>query len=199
MKISRKLRNPGRARLWVLAAAALGAAILLPRGAAAFTEQVLYSFSGGADGARPGGGLIMDALGNLYGTTGGGGGFNGGVVFELAPDGAETVLYSFCQQAGCADGVIPQAGLIMDAAGNLYGTTRDGGTGGFSAMGTVFILGPDGTQTVLYSFCSQPDCVDGRTPVAGLIVDAAGNLYGTTTFGGDTGCFSGEGCGGSSG
>jgi len=131
----------------------------------------------------------MDAAGNLYGTTviGGAGvdcgGPSCGVVFKLAPDGTQTVLYSFCPQSGCADGAGPRAGLIMDAAGNLYGTTKGGGAGG---TGVVFKLAPDGTETVLYSFCSQANCTDGATPVAGLIMDAAGNLYGTTLSGGGT-------------
>ena len=153
--------------------------------------QVLYSFcpqSGCADGSQPVAGLIMDAAGNLYGTTkvggtgGTGGAFGQGVVFKLAPDGTETVLYSFCSQANCTDGLQPFAGLIMDAAGNLYGTTLNGGIG--SGSGVVFKLAPDGTQTVLYSFCSQANCTDGLAPQAGLLMDAAGNLYGTTALGG---------------
>ena len=159
--------------------------------------QVLYSFcpqSGCADGSQPVASLIMDAAGNLYGTTviGGAGvdcaGPSCGVVFKLAPDGTQTVLYSFCPQSGCADGAGPRAGLLMDAAGNLYGTTKVGGTGGTGGafgQGVVFKLAPDGTETVLYSFCSQlPNCTDGATPGAGLIMDAAGNLYGTTALGG---------------
>src|SRR5262249_28613665 len=104
------------------------------------------------------------------------------------PDGTETVLYSFCSQSGCSDGEIPVAGLIADAAGNLYGTTSFGG-GGCAApgCGTVFKLAPDGTETVLYSFCSQSGCSAGRTPVAGLIADSAGNLYGTAREGGTGG------------
>ena len=156
------------------------------------TQTVLYSFcpqSGCADGAGPRAGLLMDAAGNLYGTTFSGGAQGSGVVFKLAPDGTETVLYSFCSQANCTDGLQPFAGLIMDAAGNLYGTTKVGGTGGTGGafgQGVVFKLAPDGTQTVLYSFCSQANCTDGSTPLAGLIMDAAGNLYGTTVTGGGT-------------
>jgi uncharacterized repeat protein (TIGR03803 family) len=128
----------------------------------------------------------MDGAGNLYGTTSAGGGTFGGVVFKLAPDGTETVLYSFCSQSGCADGSDPEAGLIMDGAGNLYGTTYSGGSAGFAGRGVVFRLAPDGTETVLYSFCSQSNCADGSYPEAGLIMDGAGNLYGTTVSGGST-------------
>jgi uncharacterized repeat protein (TIGR03803 family) len=151
------------------------------------TETVLYSFCSQfncADGDHPSAGLIMDGAGNLYGTTYYGGTSGGGVVFKLAPDGTETVLYSFCSQSNCADGSDPEAGLIMDGAGNLYGTTSDGG-GTFG--GVVFKLAPDGTETVLYSFCSQSGCADGSYPEAGLIMDGAGNLYGTTLGGGTSG------------
>src|SRR5712691_4877753 len=83
----------------------------------------------------------------------------------------EQTLYSFCAQSGCADGSFPYAGLIFDAAGNLYGTTSQGGTAG---KGTVFELTPDGTETVLYSFKGGSD---GANPYAGLILDASGALY----------------------
>jgi uncharacterized repeat protein (TIGR03803 family) len=146
-----------------------------------YRYRFLYGFcaqTGCADGANPYAGLIMDAAGNLYGTTEYGGSSDKGVVFELAPDGTETVLYSFCQQSGCADGANPYAGLIMDAAGNLYGTAAGGG---ISNAGVVFRLAPDGTETVLYNFCTRIGCADGYFPSAGLIIDAAGNLYGTTS------------------
>ena len=130
---------------------------------------VLYSFAGG-DGSRPGGGLIADSSGNLYGTTINGGAQDAGTVFQLTPSGALNLLYSF---TGGSDGALPFAGLIADAAGNLYGTTIDGGAGG---QGTVFQLDPSGTLTVLYSS-------NEGSPWAGLIADAAGNLYGTTEGG----------------
>jgi uncharacterized repeat protein (TIGR03803 family) len=99
------------------------------------------------------------------------------VVFKLAPDGTETVLYSFA--GGPSDGGNPQAGLIADRAGNLYGTTAGGGASG---NGVVFKLAPDGTETVLHSFAGDPS--DGLRPYGGLIADRAGNLYGTTVGGG---------------
>jgi uncharacterized repeat protein (TIGR03803 family) len=153
---------------------------------AGYRYRILYSFctqSGCADGALPIAGLTADTTGNLYGTTRDGGTADAGVVFKLAPDGTETVLYNFCSLDGCADGANPEAALIMDAAGNLYGTTFAGG--GFGSYGVVFELAPDGTETVLYSFCARIACVDGWLPNrAGLITDAAGNLYGTTFAGG---------------
>jgi uncharacterized repeat protein (TIGR03803 family) len=157
------------------------------------TETVLHKFSGG-DGASPGPGvgLIRDAEGNLYGTTEIGGApsivCNGGcgTVFKLSPTGTETILYGF---TGGADGATPYAGLIQDAAGNLYGTTYVGGSSG---PGVVFKLSPTGTETVLHSFT---DGADGGLPSAGLVQDAAGNLYGTTGQGGATTCHPRYGCG----
>ena len=105
-----------------------------------------------------------------------------GTVFEVTAGGQETVLYSFCEKDNCADGAVPfYSGLITDASGNLYGTTKVGGRNG---VGTVFELTPAGRETVLYNFCSQGGCADGATPTAGLITDASGKLYGTTQSGG---------------
>jgi uncharacterized repeat protein (TIGR03803 family) len=157
-------------------------------------DKVLYNFLGGTDGDGPGASdrLIRDTAGNLYGTTVGGGAYGEGVVFKLAQDGTESVLHSF---AGGSDGSIPVAGVIEDRAGNLYGTTYMGGGKGCSAgCGTVFKLAPDGTETVLYSFCSQTNCSDGGFPETGLVQDRAGNLYGTTLEGGAAGCGA-VGCG----
>jgi uncharacterized repeat protein (TIGR03803 family) len=169
------------------------------RGQTAWTETVLYSFTGGSDGAFPAAGLIVDNASNLYGTTVGGGGndrcANGcGTVFKLTPPGrgqtawTETVLHSFTGGGftGGSDGGLPLAGLIADNGGALYGTTFGGGTIG---GGTVFKLTPPGrgqtawTETVLYSFCSLPNCSDGDSPAAGLIADKQGVLYGTTLGG----------------
>ncbi|HVO81050.1 MAG TPA: choice-of-anchor tandem repeat GloVer-containing protein [Terriglobales bacterium] len=152
-------------------------------------ETVLYSFTGGADGSGPAGTLTQDAAGNLYGTTIGGGVQSGssgfGVVYKLDPSGQETVLYSF---TGAADGGYPTGGVIRDEAGNLYGT---GWAGGAFNDGIVFKIDPAGEETVLYSFSGHSD---GGAPMAGLIRDAAGNLYGTTEGGGLNNCF-GTGCG----
>jgi uncharacterized repeat protein (TIGR03803 family) len=152
-------------------------------------ESVLYSFCPNyphcSDGFDPSAGLIIDASGNLYGTTYAGGSNSLGTVFEVAPDGTETVLYSF---AGGNDGADPAAAVIADSSGNLYGTTYNGGTAGF---GTVFKLAANGTETVLYSFQGGSD---GANPSASVIEDANGNLYGTTYYGGSSNC-SGSGCG----
>ena len=158
------------------------------------TETVLYSFCsvGGnecTDGAAPQAGLIQDAEGNLYGTTalaGGSGTGLGGTIFKWDKNAQTlTVLYSFCSSPNCTDGRTPEAGLILDPAGNLYGTTRGGGTNG---AGTVFKWDSSTrTETVLYNFCSAPNCADGGYPEAGLVQDFAGNLYGTTTGGGGDG------------
>ena len=158
---------------------------LKPNPDGTWEEIVLYSFTGGADGANPsaGGGVIFDKAGNLYDTTAGGGADGVGVVFKLTPkpDGVwtETVLHTFTG----ADGAYPNAGLVLDTAGNLYGTTNVGGVG----EGVVFKLEPnlDGTWTesVLYDFWGGTGG-PGDFPLAGLTLDAAGNLYGTTHMGG---------------
>jgi uncharacterized repeat protein (TIGR03803 family) len=174
-----------------------------------WTYTQLYAFcskSNCADGANPWGKLTMDASGNLYGTASQGGSPGAGVVFELTPNQShtvwtETVLYNFCSQ-GCSDGETPYAGLLLDGAGNLYGTTAYGGVFG---VGTVFELTPPTppsttwTQAVLYSFQGCTDvCRDGVYPETPLLMDAAGNLYGTTLYGGagDGGyCNTSIGCG----
>jgi uncharacterized repeat protein (TIGR03803 family) len=143
-------------------------------------ETLLYSFPGNSYGRLPQASLIMDASGNLYGTTPFGGADDTccGTVFELTPGGVETVLYSF---TGASDGSVPNASLIMDASGNVYGTTEFGGT---DSLGTVFKLtNRNGTwiETVLHSFTGGSDGLD---PESSLIMDATGNLYGTTPFGG---------------
>ncbi|MGA9641780.1 MAG: choice-of-anchor tandem repeat GloVer-containing protein [Terriglobales bacterium] len=166
-------------------------------------ETVLYTFTGGADGGRPTGGLVLDDQGNLYGTTWYGGNLNCqeggqgipgcGTVFALDPAGNLTVLYTFCSQENCADGALPNGGLVSDAQGNLYGTTQVGGAyrGGFRTpcdlgCGTVFKVDPSGHETVLHSFNFNPSkgILDGAYPSGGLVMDGQGNLYGTTRGGG---------------
>jgi uncharacterized repeat protein (TIGR03803 family) len=152
--------------------------VVAPSSAQAPTFNSLYSFANSPDRATPYGGVIKDKVGNLYGTTNGGGEFGSGTVYELSKSGQETVLYNF---TGGTGGSAPYGGLAMDASGNLYGTTSEGGA--YDA-GTVFELNPQTKQeTVLHSFAGQPD---GTTPFSGLIMDKAGNLYGTTLAGGSS-------------
>lgn len=156
-----------------------------------YHEQTLHSFCSQpscADGVLPSAGLIRDSSGNLYGTASSGGANNAGAVFRLKPDGTGyTLLYSFCSLANCADGATPLGGLIMDGSGNLYGTTSDGGTPGCSnstymGCGTVYRVKTDGSGfTLLYTFAGYPDA---SSPAASLIMDNAGNLYGTASSGG---------------
>ncbi|MGH9644766.1 MAG: choice-of-anchor tandem repeat GloVer-containing protein, partial [Terriglobales bacterium] len=148
------------------------------------TESVLYNFCaqpGCADGSTPRAGLALDSQGNLYGTTYKGGVHGDGTVFKLTQSGTETVLYSFCSQSGCTDGSNPLATPVLDASGNVYGTTLKGGAHG---QGTVFEVSQSGAETVLHSFCSLSGCKDGSNPEAGVVRDASGNLYGTTYYGG---------------
>ncbi len=169
--------------------------------ASADTEKVAYRFLGPPDGATPQGSLVADAAGNLYGTTyGGGASFNAfGTVFELSPPAAtggawtETILHTF--QADAYDGQFPTGTLTLDKQGNLYGTTTYNDTNG---GGTIFELSPPSvaggswTETVLWSF---PKFGAGAHPSGKLVMDAAGNLYGTTYEGGNSFCNGGNGCG----
>jgi len=154
------------------------------------SESLFYSFKGGRDGFNPDAGLIIDAQGNLYGTTDYGGkvsactnGAGGcGTVFRLAPNGTKTVLYKFKGSPG--DGYLPQGNVIMDASGILYGTLFWGGLAGCDSnrgCGAVFKLAPDRSETVLHFFKGGRS--DGANPPAGLVADAAGNLFGTTLQG----------------
>ena len=146
--------------------------------------SVVYYFQGGTDGVTPNGGLVLDAHGNLYGTTYAGGSANMGTVFKIAPDGtggyAETVLFSF--RGGSSDGANPNGGLIMDAGGVLYGTTYNGGSGG---LGTAFALYPNGqggyTESILHNF--RLGAGGAGNPHAGLLLDDSGALYGTVEIG----------------
>lgn len=172
--------------------------LLLPAVQAATREKVLYRFAGSTDGSHPSSNLLLDAAGNLYGTTAAGGnlsdcsnyyGSGCGVVFELTTSGNgkwhENVLYAF---QGGTDGLEPTGNLVFDSAGNIYGTTYGGGTGAactaIPGCGTVFELSPNGEgswkETVLYSF---QDGSDGALPVS-LTIDDSENLYGATITGG---------------
>lgn len=154
-----------------------------------WTETVLHSFDDASDGVEPRMGVIMDASGNLYGTTESGGSIGYGAVFEVSPpaNGArawtENVIYNF---GFSPDGGSPAySGLVFDPAGNLYGTTQTGGT---AHNGVVFELSPppsgstSWTESVLHTFQEAPD---GAQPESGLLLAADGTLYGTTLFGGD--------------
>jgi len=144
------------------------------------TETVLHTFAGPpSDGEYPVASLILDAAGNLYGTTPDGGEFGGGTVFEVTATGTESILYNFCARSHCRDGYFPSAGMARDHTGNLYGTASlNGEYGG----GVIFKLSPDGTYTVLHSF--NYSSTDGSYPESNVTMDSSGNLYSTTTYGG---------------
>jgi uncharacterized repeat protein (TIGR03803 family) len=154
----------------------------------------LYSFcsqNNCTDGFDPAAVLVQATNGDLYGTTAAGGANctsddGCGTVFEITPAGELTTLYSFCSQAGCADGEFPYAGLVLATDGNFYGTTLYGGANSSvtPSAGTVFQITPAGNLTTLYSFCSQGGCTDGESPTGGLVQATNGNFYGTTTLGG---------------
>lgn len=144
-----------------------------------YTFSSLYSFQG-TSGEYPLGGVVVDSKGNLYGTTSEGGAHGNGTVFKVTAAGKETVLHSF--KGGTSDGAFPEAGVIRDSAGNLYGTTT---LGGAAHYGTVFKVTANGQETVLHSFGQTTD--DGRYPSASLIFDSKGDLLGTTQQGGNAG------------
>jgi len=164
------------------------------RGGAGWREGVLHSFRGsdhgGPDGGNPSAAVIFDSAGNMYGTTYYGGTNADGTVFKMTPNGngtwTETVLYSF---QGGTDGANPNGGLSMDREGNLYGETLGGGS---KNAGVVFKLTPGSggqwTESILHTFSLLSD---GGSPAGGLVLDAAGNIYGTTEYGGPNGFFAG--------
>lgn len=155
--------------------------------AAEGTKTTLYSFRGKKDGANPSAGLISDSAGNLYGTTEGFGTDHYGTVFRLNPSGTLTTLHTFKK---IGDGRNPLAALVMDKAGNLYGTTIRGGN---RNSGTAYKIAPDGKESVLHSFDGTTRGGDGAYPAGELILDDAGNLYGSTGYGGSNACGS-DGC-----
>jgi uncharacterized repeat protein (TIGR03803 family) len=181
---------------------------LTPGAHGKWTETVLHVFQDdGVDGHNPYAGLIFDSVGNLYGTTAygpvSGYYYDGpGTVFELTPTGngqwIEAVLFTFCPRNDCSSGENPFSNLILDSAGNLYGTTEYEGV--MYGNGTVFELSPgkngQWTEKVLYTFCPNGSCQDGRYPFAGVIFDVHGNLWGTTSAGTTSGSYcGGPGCG----
>lgn len=146
-------------------------------------HTILHTFSG-PDGASPLEGLVRDAAGNFYGTTGAGGGsgcdVGCGVIYKIDPAGNETILHAFLGYT--ADGAGPNSNLIIDQSGNLYGTTSSGGA--FSA-GIIYELSSAGVYTILHSFNGKSG---GADPQTGVIRDSKGNLYGTTYAGGKISC-----------
>ena len=166
------------------ACAVLALLLFLPLPSHAQTFNVLYKFSGNSDGQNPLGGVIVDVSGNVYGTTLTGGvsdpcgtiGPGCGTVFKLDRHGNKTVLHRFTGYP--TDGANPDAGVALDASGNVYGTTEDGGTLGY---GTVFKITPSGEETVFFSFNST---ASGQYPYGGLVVGPDGTIYGTAQEGG---------------
>jgi len=166
--------------LAVMLSLALGAAAQT----ATYTESILYAFGSTSisDGGTPNA-LVMDSAGNLYGTTQTGGGstfcFAGcGMVFKISPTGTETILHIFTNNP---DGAVPLSGLAIDKSDNLYGTTN---AGGFNGNGTVFKITSKGKYSVLHKFGKTKS--DGLYPFGPVVLDSAGNIYGTTEQGGST-------------
>jgi uncharacterized repeat protein (TIGR03803 family) len=168
-----------------------GAIVALSSGPSGFSEVDLHDFKGRDDGEYPEGGLVQDASGTLYGMTRSGGAGHAGVVFKFNPSaggGTERVIWAF-QSQSTSDGAIPYGTLLLDAEGNLYGTTSAGGTGSFS--GIIFELSPKGhryEETVLWNF--QGPFGTGAYPLSGLTA-VGGALYGTASAGGMADCYCG--------
>jgi uncharacterized repeat protein (TIGR03803 family) len=155
--------------------------------------KVLYSFRGSlihtGDGAFPDAGVVIDSEGTLYGTTYDGGAYNSGALFKLSAEGTETILHSF---GGNLDGVYPEGPVFLDSLGNLYGTTLYTEQDGVPlCCGTVYKVTSSGAEIVVHQFAGSSD---GAWPYGGLVTDSQGNLYGTTSEGGGSGC-NNSGCG----
>lgn len=159
---------------------------LSPLAGGGWKETVLYAFTGGSDGGIPVGGLTLDTAGNLYGTTSFYGDISAGTAFELSPSSSGWTFTNLHTFGSTGDGIYPEATMIFDGAGNLYGTTYQGVTAG----ATVFELSPSSggawTETILHGFSGN----DGGAILSNLVFDASGNLWGTTSFGGPYGHFS---------
>src|SRR5581483_7740537 len=153
-------------------------------------ETTLHSFTG-SDGINPGGDVVVDSLGNVYGVALNGGSFGYGTVYKVDTSGVFSVLHAF---SGSPDGAHPTAGLLLDSAGNLYGTTAMGGAQTCKTLpdcGVVFKLDSSGNYSIPLSFNGK----GGADPITPLVEDNRGNLYGVTQRGGGGGCALGAGCG----
>ena len=150
------------------------------------TVTTIYSFCADTptctNGVSPEGELTQGSDGDLYGTAANVGAHNAGTVFKITLAGVFTKLYDFCSQPNCADGLRPGAGLVEARNGLFYGTTLGGGANG--SGGTIFRISPSGKLTTLYSFCAQPNCLDGANPQTSLLLATDGNFYGATGSGG---------------
>lgn len=170
-----------KTRNWLKTACAVGvlsAAAIAAPAQDSVTFALLHSFEFN-DGAYPYAGLIQASDGNLYGTTLYGGNQNSdGTVFKITPGGKLTTIYRFCSESGCADGLIPYAGLVQASDGSFYGTTSSGNARGF--YGTVFRITSGGALTTLHTF----DDTDGTNPYGALVQGTDGDFYGTTSGGG---------------
>jgi uncharacterized repeat protein (TIGR03803 family) len=176
-------------RMMFMATKAVFAAILPVLVASSWSAQaqtftVLHTFANTPDGAFPVAPLIRDTAGTLYGTTFSGGTQTAGTVYKLDKDDTETVLFSFESTIGQPTGAFPSGNLIMDKQGNLYGTALEGKGG----SGVVYKLTPSGKETILHNFEGGIGTTDPKVPESGLLMDNAGNLYGTTFTGGDVSC-----------
>jgi uncharacterized repeat protein (TIGR03803 family) len=156
--------------------------VLTATAASAQTFSLLATFDVN-NGAQPGS-LVQGLDGNLYGTTGAGGTYQRGTVFQITPAESLTTLSSFCKVKNCADGQNP-GGLIAAGDGNFYGGAQDGGT---HNGGTIFQITAAGIRSTLYNFCAQTNCSDGAIP-SGLVQSPAGTFFGTTLQGGNVGGF----------
>ena len=164
---------------------------LAPAGGGAWNYTVLHSFcaeTGCSDGGHPQSGVLIDGTGAMFGLADSGRPDKrvSGTLYRL--NGTQySVLHTFCQKAKCKDGAEPYGDLTMDTAGNLFGTTVLGGVNGKKKGGTVFRYGSDGSFDLLYSFCANRKCKDGGHPLAGVVSDPSGKLFGTTLVGGVNG------------
>jgi uncharacterized repeat protein (TIGR03803 family) len=169
---------------------------LTPKSDGSWAFAVIHAFYGPNNGSNPNASLVLDNAGNLYGTTTGGGTNSCfcGTVFKLAPNADGKWIFSVLYRFDGSGGEEPESALVLDTAGNLYGTAALGCISN-DACGTVFKLALNSDGIWTYSVIHRFDGSDGDSPEAGLIVDAAGNLYGTTNLGGDVSCLGGAGCG----